>query len=70
MTIAIDQWVSSLESQLDSVNIRMDALAVDLVATEEAEPDEQSPLLDSLDNVCDDLLSNLNAVSSSIAALV
>ncbi|GAB0488895.1 hypothetical protein MMPV_000108 [Pyropia vietnamensis] len=47
----------------------MDALAVDLVAAEEAEPEELPPLLDALDDACDDLLGNLHGVSSSIAAL-
>lgn len=69
MTLSVDQWVSSVESQLTSINIRMDALAVDLVAAEDAEPEELPPLLDALDDTCDDLLSSLSVVATSIATL-
>lgn len=69
MTLSVDQWVSSVESQLTSINIRMDALAVDLVAAEDAEPEELPSLLDALDDTCDDLLSSLSGVATSIATL-
>ncbi|KAK1863012.1 hypothetical protein I4F81_005577 [Pyropia yezoensis] len=69
MTLSIDQWVSSVESQLASLTIRMDSLAVDLVTAEEAEPDELPPLLDALDDACDDLLDSLGGVAGSIATL-
>lgn len=69
MTLSIDQWVSSVENQLTSLDIRMDALVVDMVAAEEAEPEEMPSLLDALEDVCDDLLDRLGGVATSIATL-